>query len=169
MCVCVSLHIYYMCWDSEPIPIEQYWCKRPPSTIKRKSSHNWSKTPHIFSKHQINQKPKGIWRSISPNNNSSKTKAIWIGSERNREEGLCHDIDLEWTHLYVALGNKYDVKGLAMSKLVIFLYPFQICQKFLQENLKRYYTNKEWRRNSYINRYMVPIIFINNLRYKQVK
>ena len=44
--------------------------------------------------------------------NLSKTKAVWIGSERFRDDGICHDLKLDWVHNFTALGIKYDVRDL---------------------------------------------------------
>ena len=44
--------------------------------------------------------------------NLSKTTAIWIGSNRFKQNGICHDLGLDWVHEFVALGIKYDVQDL---------------------------------------------------------
>ena len=44
--------------------------------------------------------------------NLTKTKAVWIGSERFRDDGICHDLKLDWVHDFTALGIKYDVRDL---------------------------------------------------------
>ena len=45
--------------------------------------------------------------------NLSKTKAIWIGSNRFKQDGICHDLGLDWVHEFVALGIKYNVQDLS--------------------------------------------------------
>ena len=44
--------------------------------------------------------------------NLTKTKAVWIGSERFRDDGICHDLKLDWVHEFTALGIKYDARVL---------------------------------------------------------
>ena len=44
--------------------------------------------------------------------NLSKTKAIWIGSNRYKQNGICYDLGLDWVHEFVALGIKYNVQDL---------------------------------------------------------
>ena len=44
--------------------------------------------------------------------NLSKTKAIWVGSNRTSEVKICHEIELDWVHQFTALGIQYDVRDL---------------------------------------------------------
>ena len=44
--------------------------------------------------------------------NMSKTKAVWVGSNRFSEDTICHEIDLDWVHEFVALGVTYNVRDL---------------------------------------------------------
>ena len=44
--------------------------------------------------------------------NLTKTKAIWVGSNRFSEVKICHTIELDWVHQFTALGIQYDVHEL---------------------------------------------------------
>ena len=44
--------------------------------------------------------------------NLSKTKAIWIGSERFRDDWICHNLKLDWVHNFTALRIRYDARDL---------------------------------------------------------
>ena len=44
--------------------------------------------------------------------NLTKTKAVWVGSNRFSESKICHEIELDWVHQFTALGIQYDVHDL---------------------------------------------------------
>ena len=44
--------------------------------------------------------------------NVSKTKAVWVGSNRFSEDTICHEIELDWVHEFVARGISYNVRDL---------------------------------------------------------
>ena len=44
--------------------------------------------------------------------NLSKTKAIWVGSNRSSDTKICHELELDWVHQFTALGIQYDVWNL---------------------------------------------------------
>ena len=44
--------------------------------------------------------------------NLTKTKAVWVGSNRFSKSKICHEIELDWVHQYTALGIQYDVHNL---------------------------------------------------------
>ena len=44
--------------------------------------------------------------------NVSKTKAVWVGRNRFSEDTICHEIELDWVHEFVALGVTYSVRDL---------------------------------------------------------
>ena len=45
--------------------------------------------------------------------NIGKTKAAWLGSKRHQNEGMCHDLNLDWVHEFSALGIIYNVRDLS--------------------------------------------------------
>ena len=44
--------------------------------------------------------------------NVSKTKAVWVGRNRFSTDTICHEIELDWVHEFVALGVTYNVRDL---------------------------------------------------------
>ena len=44
--------------------------------------------------------------------NVSKTKAVWVGSNRFLEDTICHESELDWVHEFVALDVSYNVRDL---------------------------------------------------------
>ena len=44
--------------------------------------------------------------------NLTKTKAVWVGSNRFSKSKICHEIELDWVHQFTALGIQYDVHDL---------------------------------------------------------
>ena len=42
--------------------------------------------------------------------NLGKTKAVWIGSMRFKDEGICHNLNLDCAHKFSALGITYNVR-----------------------------------------------------------
>ena len=44
--------------------------------------------------------------------NLSKTKAVWVRRNRFSEDTICHEIELDWVHEFVALGITYNVRDL---------------------------------------------------------